>query len=352
MNKINLIFISFLLVATISCKTDKEKSFEVTSNKDKNGLTYETVENDPTGLRLYTLDNGLKVYLSQNSGEPKIQTYIAVRAGSNYDPKESTGLAHYLEHMVFMGSQKYPSENGYEQYANNHGGGCNACTQGEFTVFQFDITAEYYTKALDMFANCFISPLLKMEAADRELKAIESEFAQASVSDDVRFQQIFSHNAADGHVLRKFSWGNMKSLSTVPQAKGVNMESMLRSFHRTHYLPQNMKLVVVAPKSLDAIEKDVKKCFGGWSASATHAQDDAIASLLQEDEKKAAETVKVSALQLLIQSKMKAALTVKMKTKEEYEQELAEEKAKKEREIAEAEAQLKELENMKKKARS
>jgi secreted Zn-dependent insulinase-like peptidase len=230
---------------------------------------------------------------SQPANDPdpegaKAAAAMCVQVGTFSDPSEAEGLAHYLEHMVFMGSQKYPSENGYEQYVNNHGGGCNACTQGEFTVFQFDITAEYYTKALDMFANCFISPLLKMEAADRELKAIESEFAQASVSDDVRFQQIFSHNAADGHVLRKFSWGNMKSLSTVPQAKGVNMESMLRSFHRTHYLPQNMKLVVVAPKSLDAIEKDVKKCFGGWSASATHAQDDAIASLLQEDEKKAA----------------------------------------------------------------
>ena len=55
---------------------------------------------------MYTLDNGLKVYLSKNSDEPKIQTYIAVRAGSNYDPKESTGLAHYLEHMVFKGTSK------------------------------------------------------------------------------------------------------------------------------------------------------------------------------------------------------------------------------------------------------
>ena len=81
-------------------------AYAVESNTDANGLTYETVADDPTGLRLYTLDNGLKVYLSKNIDEPKIQTYIAVRAGSNYDPKESTGLAHYLEHMVFKGTDE------------------------------------------------------------------------------------------------------------------------------------------------------------------------------------------------------------------------------------------------------
>jgi hypothetical protein len=106
MKQIKLLFISFLLVAVVSCKTDKEKSYEVTSKKDTNGFVYETVENDPTGLRLYTLENGLKVYLSKNEEEPKIQTLIAVRAGSKYDPSDNTGLAHYLEHMVFKGTDK------------------------------------------------------------------------------------------------------------------------------------------------------------------------------------------------------------------------------------------------------
>ena len=100
-----------LLVSAVACNTNKEKSYNVTSQKDANGLTYETVENVPRGLRLYTLDNGVKGYLSQNSDEPKIQTYIAVRAGSNYDPKESTGLAHYLEHMVFKGTHKVGTAN-------------------------------------------------------------------------------------------------------------------------------------------------------------------------------------------------------------------------------------------------
>ena len=90
-------------------KSNKDLAYSVESQKDASGFSYETVANDPTGLRLYTLDNGLKVYLSKNIDEPKIQTYIAVRAGSNYDPKESTGLAHYLEHMVFKGTDEISS---------------------------------------------------------------------------------------------------------------------------------------------------------------------------------------------------------------------------------------------------
>ena len=62
---------------------------------------YETIKGDPTQTRIYTLDNGLKVYLSVNKEAPRIQTYIAVRTGSKNDPAETTGLAHYLEHLMF-----------------------------------------------------------------------------------------------------------------------------------------------------------------------------------------------------------------------------------------------------------
>merc|ERR1711974_347619 len=105
MNAIKLLVITSVL----GCKQNNlENTTDIVTQtkEDANGFSYESVTNDPTGLRLYTLDNGLKVYLSQNNDEPKIQTYIAVRAGSDYDPKESTGLAHYLEHMVFKGTDE------------------------------------------------------------------------------------------------------------------------------------------------------------------------------------------------------------------------------------------------------
>ena len=108
MKKLNVLAFAILFIALASCKQNtSNKAYVAESHTDANGYQYETVSNDPTGLRLYTLDNGLKVYLSKNTDEPKIQTYIAVRAGSNYDPKEATGLAHYLEHMVFKGTDEF-----------------------------------------------------------------------------------------------------------------------------------------------------------------------------------------------------------------------------------------------------
>ena len=73
--------------------------------------TYTTVENDPIQARIYTLENGLTVYLSQNQEKPEIQTFIAVRAGSQNDPLESTGLAHYQEHIMFKGTKSYGTTN-------------------------------------------------------------------------------------------------------------------------------------------------------------------------------------------------------------------------------------------------
>ena len=80
--------------------------FKTVKKTDNKGYTYEMVENDPSQTRIYTLDNGLKIYLAQLKDEPRIQTHIAVKTGSNNDPEDNTGLAHYLEHMVFKGTSK------------------------------------------------------------------------------------------------------------------------------------------------------------------------------------------------------------------------------------------------------
>jgi zinc protease len=120
MKKFSILITVFCGLTLASCSS-KSSNNSVKTTTDKNGYSYETVENDPTGLRLYTLKNGLKVYLSKNIEEPKIQTYIAVRAGSNYDPKKSTGLAHYLEHMLFKGTSKIGTINWETEQTLIHG---------------------------------------------------------------------------------------------------------------------------------------------------------------------------------------------------------------------------------------
>lgn len=81
---------------------------------DHSRFKYESVPGDPLNARIYTLDNGLKVYMTVNKDQPRIQTYVAVRAGGKNDPAETTGLAHYFEHLMFKGTDSFGTQN-YEQ---------------------------------------------------------------------------------------------------------------------------------------------------------------------------------------------------------------------------------------------
>ncbi|MCD4734705.1 MAG: insulinase family protein [Bacteroidales bacterium] len=97
-------FLTLILLTLILFSCTEEK-FQVKTSTDSNGFTYEYVSSgDPLNSRIYTLDNGLKVFLSYNPLEPRVSTLIGVRAGSTSDPVETTGLAHYFEHMMFKGT--------------------------------------------------------------------------------------------------------------------------------------------------------------------------------------------------------------------------------------------------------
>lgn len=114
MNFRNLAFLLALIFGFAACgeKTPNQKTKKLT---DTNGYVYETVEGDIFKARIYTLKNGLKVYLSQNTATPKIYTFIGVRAGSKNDPKGTTGLAHYFEHIMFKGTDQIGTANWQEE---------------------------------------------------------------------------------------------------------------------------------------------------------------------------------------------------------------------------------------------
>ena len=303
MKQIKLLFISFLLVAVVSCKTDKEKSFEVTSKKDINGFVYESVENDPTGLRLYTLDNGLKVYLSQNSDEPKIQTYIAVRAGSNYDPKESTGLAHYLEHMVFKGTHKvgtadwetektyldkisslyeqhraekdadkklalykeidkvsleasnYSIANEYDKMTASLGAtGTNAYTWFEQTVYTNKIPANELDKWVDLEAERFGTLVLRL--FHTELEAVFEEFNRGQDND---FRKRYAA-MLDG-LFPNHPYGQQTTIGTGDHLKNPSMIDIHNYFNK-YYVPNNMAVVLVGDFEFEPTIKKVNDAFG------------------------------------------------------------------------------------------
>src|SRR5689334_11601138 len=104
-NHLILFFAASLLV--LGCKED---GGYVAKTGESSGYTYEYVTNDPLQVRIYTLKNGLKVYLSQYKAEPRVMTSIAVKAGGKFDPADATGLAHYLEHIMFKGTSDFGTQ--------------------------------------------------------------------------------------------------------------------------------------------------------------------------------------------------------------------------------------------------
>ncbi len=305
MKKTKLLLCSIVFIAAFSCKkpSTSKKEVKVEQKKDASGTVYETVTNDPTGLRLYTLENGLKVYLSKNTDEPKIQTYVAVRAGSNYDPKESTGLAHYLEHMVFKGTHKIGTSDWekekeyldkisvlYEQYrteedvekkkeiykeidkvsleASNHSianeydkmvsslgaTGTNAHTWFEETVYKNKIPANELDKWLTLESERFSTLVLRL--FHTELEAVFEEFNRGQDSD---FRKRYAA-MLDG-IFPNHPYGQQTTIGKAEHLKNPSMVD-IHDYFNTYYVPNNMAIVLVGDLEYDATINKIKETFG------------------------------------------------------------------------------------------
>ena len=138
---------------------------------------------------------------------------MAVAAGSFHEPGSVGGLAHFCEHMIFMGSQKYPDENLFDSFVSRNSGSDNAYTDAHATVYEFDVAPEKFKEALDIWAQFFISPLMKESSVEREVTAVHSEFEMSKVSDYSRKYQIVQEALMrTPHPQSNFMWGNKKSL--------------------------------------------------------------------------------------------------------------------------------------------
>uniref|UniRef100_A0A8C8G642 Nardilysin a (N-arginine dibasic convertase) n=1 Tax=Oncorhynchus tshawytscha TaxID=74940 RepID=A0A8C8G642_ONCTS len=198
---------------------------------------------------------------------------LCVGIGSFSDPNDLPGFAHFLEHMVFMGSEKYPSENGFDAFLKKHGGSDNASTDCERTVFQFDVQRKKFREALDRWAQFFICPLMIRDAIDREVEAVDSEYQLAKPSDSHRKEMLFGSLAKPGHPMGKFCWGNAQTLKTEPRKKRINVYKRLRSFWKRHYSAHYMTLAVQSKEKLDTLEEWVKEIFSGVPNNAQPKPD-------------------------------------------------------------------------------
>ena len=294
-----------VLLLVFNCGDKGDVAYNVKTTTDTNGFTYESVSNDPTGLRLYTLDNGLKVYLGKNNEEPKIQTLIAVRAGSTYDPADNTGLAHYLEHMVFkgtddIGTQNYEEEsnlikqisdlyekhkaekdpeqkkmiykeidsisyeasklsiaNEYDKMVNSLGAeGTNAFTSNEQTVYVNKIPSNEVDKWLKVESERFSKLVLRL--FHTELEAVYEEFNRGQDSDGRK--QYF---ATLQGLFPTHPYGTQSTIGIAEHLKNPSMEAINAYFDK-YYVPNNMAVIMVGDLEFEETIKKVNDAFGGY----------------------------------------------------------------------------------------
>ena len=267
------------------------------------GYTYRYVANDPSQSRFYTLNNGLSVILSPDKKEPRIQTFIAVKAGSKTDPATHTGLAHYLEHMLFKGTDKFGSldwskekplldqiQDLYEQYnstkdeakrktiyqeidrvsgeaskfaianeydkmmANMGAQGTNAFTSFEQTVYVEDIPSNAVDRYLVVQAERFRYPVFRI--FHTELEAVYEEKNRGLDNDgrksiEAMFAALFPNN----------NYGKQTTIGTIEHLKNPSLQEIRNCFN-TYYVPNNMGIIMAGDFDPDEMIAKIDQAFG------------------------------------------------------------------------------------------
>lgn len=214
--------------------------------------------NDNKHYRQITLPNALRVLLIQDDSAHRSAAALSVNVGHFNDPDDREGLAHFLEHMLFLGTEKYPVVGEFQSFISQHGGSNNAWTGTENTTFFFDIRHDHFEEALDRFSEFFLTPLFNEEAVDKERQAVDSEY-RLKIQDDVRrIYQVQKETVNPAHPFAKFSVGSAETLADRP---GSNIRDELVAFYRQEYSANLMTLAITGPQTLDNLEKLAMEYF-------------------------------------------------------------------------------------------
>ena len=214
--------------------------------------------NDDNLYRYVQLDNQLRVLLISAPGSDKAAASMNVAVGSGDDPANREGLSHFLEHMLFLGTEKYPDHGEYQQFIKSHGGSHNAFTAFQDTNYFFDVQAEHLEDALDRFAEQFSAPLFTPELVDRERRAVHSEFSAKQKDDSRRFYSVKKAVSNPDHAFHQFAVGNLTTLENTEERP---LRPDLIDFWKAHYSSNLMTLAVYGPQSLDQLEAMVRGRF-------------------------------------------------------------------------------------------
>ncbi|MEW6995623.1 insulinase family protein [Colwelliaceae bacterium MEBiC 14330] len=225
------------------------------------------LKQSPNDLKQYqaiTLNNGLRVLLIHNNESTKSAAALAVNVGHFNDPNDRQGLAHFLEHMLFLGTESFPDGSEYQKFISQHGGNHNAWTGTEHTCFFFDIAAEHFSNAIERFSEFFISPLLADEFVVSERENIDAEFTLKLKDDIRRLYDVHKDTINPKHPFSQFSVGN---LDTLADRNGHNISKEVQAFFHRYYRAQYMTLALEGPQSLTELKSIAKQRFSAIAST-------------------------------------------------------------------------------------
>ncbi len=219
-----------------------------------NNLTASDIIKSANDARLYqtfTLDNQLQVLLISDPLTVKAAVSLDIDVGSASNPENRPGLAHFLEHMLFLGTKKYPLANEYSDFIDSHGGSQNAFTGQDNTNYFFDIKEDSLEGALDRFSQFFIAPLFSEKYTNRERQAVHAEYQLRLKSDSQRNYSAFKQIINPAHPGKAFFVGSSTTLADHPGAK---VRDDLVAFYQRFYSANRMTLVVLGKSSLATLK--------------------------------------------------------------------------------------------------
>jgi len=218
------------------------------------------------------LASGLKVLLVEDPDAQKSSYAMAVEVGSLEDPKDFQGLAHFCEHMVFLGSKKYPKEDEFSDKLAFYGGTNNAYTASDQTVYFAEVDDKGFEETFDIFAQFFIAPAFAPEMVDKEVNAVDSEHKKNMADTTWKLIHLLKSRSNPKSPVSKFSTGNLDTLKLEPEQAGKSLPEALQKFHQEHYCPSRMHLVIMRNASIAQQLKAAEQSFGVLSSKACEAR--------------------------------------------------------------------------------
>lgn len=231
-------------------------SREYTIIEDKAKLPILTPALSERKIAKIRLPNGLEALIISDPKADKSAASLSVDVGSWNDPKEHPGIAHFLEHMLFLGTKKFPNESEYDHFIHAHGGNTNAYTASTQTSYMFSVDNQAFLEALDRFSSFFKEPLFLPSGVARELHAIDQEYAKNLENDSIRTSYVSKELGIPDHPFHNFHIGNSQTLSQTSQ-------EALKEWYRKHYSANLMHLIVYSPLPIDDLTRLVVEDFQG-----------------------------------------------------------------------------------------